>query len=463
MFLKSVKNIFSKNRSITTRLTFFYAIATFILLMLIALFLYWSLVNTLYQNDKQFLSDEVDIVHYLLEHHAQPTILEHEINITPFLLSNSFYHYYIRVLNKKNQIVYETPGMEMLNQAVFSHKKNLWWYSKNGDKYLLMQSFTHTNWVIQAALSVSYQHEVVEQYRQRAITILIVGEIFAIFIGFIIARKGLRRLYELTNMTKNITASSLHQRVDANAWPKELRKLARAFNEMLNRIEVAFSHLTQFSDDLAHELRTPINNLMGQTEIALSCPATIKEYQQTLEANLEDLQRLSQIIENLLYLARTENPQREIKKNILQVPEEISVVCDFYQAMADDKKIKVTCEGKGIVLANQVMFRRLISNLLSNALKHTPSGGEVKFFIKEIGKNIEIRLCDNGAGIAAEHLPKIFNRFYRVDAARSQTLGSTGLGLAIVKSIVDLHHGTITIQSKVSQGTIIVLNLPLSP
>jgi two-component system heavy metal sensor histidine kinase CusS len=475
MLLKNVKKFFSTTRSITSRLTLFYAAATFILLSAIAIFLYFAMIGILYQNNSQFLSDEIDVIKYLLASDDRDrSALNHEVRDVPFVLAGSIHHYSIRVVDNENHTVMQTPGMrEKMRDAGFFNKmsktlgkRSQWWHSVNGDKYLLMESAVKlgTNskdvWLIQAALDVSDQHAAIDLYRTRAITVLVLGELFAIFIGYLIARRGLRRLYELTDTTKTITATSLHQRIATKSWPKELRKLGLAFNQMLDRIEISFSHLTQFSDDLAHELRTPVNNLMGQTEITLTSQSLPEEYAQVLESNLEELQRISQIIENILFLARAENPQLDLKKVPLNVQDEISLVCEFYQAMADDKNIKVSHAGKAVMLANQVMFRRMISNILSNALKYTPADGKVDFFIKENEQSVEITLQDTGVGIPAAHLPKILNRFYRVDPARSEHTGSVGLGLAIVKSIVYLHEGTMLITSEPGQGTTILLEFP---
>jgi two-component system heavy metal sensor histidine kinase CusS len=472
MLSKNVKTFFSTTRSITTRLTLFYASATFILLIAIAVFLYLAMIGILYQNNSQFLSDEIDVIKYLLaSHDHDQSALNHEVRDVPFVLAGSIHHYSIRVIDKDNHVVMQTPGMreKMRNAGFFNKiskelgKRSQWWYSANGDKYLLMESAvklgTDPNdvWLIQAALDVSDQHAAIDLYRKRAMTVLVAGEFFAIFIGYLIARRGLRRLYDLTDTTKKITATSLDQRIATKSWPKELRKLGLAFNQMLDRIEISFSHLTQFSDDLAHELRTPINNLMGQTEIALTSQSLPDEYAQVLESNLEELHRISQIIENILFLARAEHPQLDLKKVQLNVKNEISVVCEFYQAMADDKNIKVSYSGEAVMFANQVMFRRMISNILSNALKYTPANGEVDFLVTETEQQVEIKLHDTGIGIPAEHLPQILNRFYRVDPARSQHTGSVGLGLAIVKSIVSIHEGTMSVTSESGQGTTIVI------
>jgi two-component system heavy metal sensor histidine kinase CusS len=476
MFLKNAKRFFVKSSSITVRLTLFYAIATFLLLVAIAFFLYWAMVSILYQNDKQFLVDKIAVVTYLLNNKdVDHSALKHEVCDVPFVLSNSIYHYSIRIMDKSDHTVLETMGMQnkfkdidfFTKPLALAKRESQWWRANNGEKYLLMQtavkigSGSGSIRIIQAALDVSYQHAAISQYRKRAIMMLLMGELFAILVGYMIARRGLRRLYELIDTTKKITATSLHQRISTTSWPKELRKLGRAFNEMLDRIEIAFSHLIQFADDLAHELRTPINNLMGQTEIVLSKTSSAEEYHQVLESNFEELQRINNIIENLLFLARAENPQLHLKKTQLDLYDEIKMVCEFYQVMADDKAIQITFAGKGTLFANQVMLRRMISNLLSNALKYTMENGKIHFRIKVLTNHlVEIKLSDSGVGIPPEHVPHLFNRFYRVDPARSQHTGSIGLGLAIVKSIVDLHHGKITMTSKVGKGTIITIRLP---
>jgi two-component system heavy metal sensor histidine kinase CusS len=472
MLLKNVKRFLTRNHSITTRLTVFYAAATFLLLMAISIFLYVAMRGILYQNNNQFLSDKIDVINYLLTSDHDQSALNHEVRDVPFVLAGSMHHYAIRVIDSNGRIVTQTPGMrDKLRHAAFfdkpsreTVKRSEWWYSETGDKYLLMEAAVKLGkkadvWLIQAALDVSDQHAAIEVYRKRAFTVLICGELFAVLIGYLIARRGMRRLYDLTDSTRKITASSLYQRIATTSWPKELRTLGLAFNQMLDRIEISFAQLTQFSDDLAHELRTPVNNLMGQTEIALTNQALPEEYAQVLESNLEELQRISQIIENILFLARAEHPQLDLKKMAINVQDEISLICEYYQAMAEDKHIRVSSEGVATVSANQVMFRRMISNILSNALKYTPEGGAVAIRVHETEREVKITFQDTGIGIPAQHLPNILNRFYRVDAARQHT-GSVGLGLAIVKSIVHLHDGTMQILSELGQGTTIILAFP---
>jgi two-component system heavy metal sensor histidine kinase CusS len=469
MFLKSVKPGIIKKTSIRSRLTLFYSLAAFTLLTLITLFLYWETINILYKADYQFLSDEVETLQYILQNkHPNLTALKQEVIDYPTKPGDSIYRHYIRVFDENNKMLIETPGMSSIlpvtNPDVHANKRllkrNYRWYSNRDNKYLLIQSpvrlGNNAYGYLQIALDISYQHAVFSD-RKFLIVALLASALCSLLLGFFIAHRGMRSLYVLTDTVKKITVTSLHQRIDPRSLPKELAALGNAFNQMLDRIESSFVRLKQFSSDLAHELRIPVNNLIGETEITLSRGHTVDEYQQVLISNLEELHRISQLIENILFLSRAENPQLEIQKTLLNLHDEIGVVCDYYQAMADEKNISVSCEGQAELRVNSIMFRRMISNILSNALKYTPSGGWIRFAITTYQNIVQITLRDNGIGIASEHLPKIFDRFYRVDSARSQHSGGIGLGLSIVKSIVDLHQGKISITSEVDKGTTICL------
>lgn len=475
MFLRSVKKLFSDTAPISVQLTFFYSLSTFILITIVSFFFYLGMVNILHNADYQFLSDEINIIKNLLETKPNNLIaLKQEIIDIPYSLNNSVYHYYIRVLDHNRKVVSETQHMDKIithnafffNEKTSYKKQSQWWKADDGRHYLLMQSSVkvgkkrHLS-VIQIALDVSYQKAVINKYRKNGMVVLFVGAIFSILLGYLISQRGMRRLYELTSITRKITTNALQQRIDPQFWPKELNQLAAAYNEMLSRIEESVCRLTVFSDDLAHELRIPIANLVGETEVALSQEYSIDDYKRVMESNLEELNRLYQIIENLLFLARAENPQLDIPREALNLAAEINVMCRYYQAVADEKNIELSYEGNAIARVNSVMFRRMIGNILSNALKYSPNGSKVVFTVKEIdNQTIQIILIDTGIGIAEKDLPNIFNRFYRVDATRAQSTHGTGLGLAIVKSIVDLHHGTILVSSVIGKGTEIIINLP---
>ncbi|MGH8579969.1 MAG: heavy metal sensor histidine kinase [Gammaproteobacteria bacterium] len=236
--------------------------------------------------------------------------------------------------------------------------------------------------------------------------------------------------------------------------------MARSFDQMLDRLENSFSRLSQFSADLAHELRTPINNLRGEAGVALSQARTPEEYRRTLESGLEEYARLSRLIDNLLFLARADGPMTGIRGTPCDARKAIKVVCEFYEALAADRGVEVACGGDATLEVDPVLFRQAISNLLSNALNYTARRGKVSISVQRYDdRTVEISVTDTGCGIPAQHLPKIFDRFYRVDPARSRQPSGAGLGLAIVKSIMGRQDGTVSVQSQVGKGSTFTLKL----
>jgi two-component system heavy metal sensor histidine kinase CusS len=230
---------------------------------------------------------------------------------------------------------------------------------------------------------------------------------------------------------------------------------------MLDRLEDSFKRLSQFSADLAHELRTPLNNLRGEAGVALSRARTPDEYRQTLESSLEEYARLTRLIDNMLFLARADGATKAVTRTCFDARPAIEVVQQFYAAMAEDRGVEVRCEGHGMVKADPVLFRQAVSNLLSNALNYTPRAGRIIIGIIEHQNNgMELCVTDTGCGIPPEHLPRVFDRLYRVDSVRSQSPNSAGLGLAIVKSIMALHAGTVEANSQVGHGTSVKLVFP---
>jgi two-component system heavy metal sensor histidine kinase CusS len=200
---------------------------------------------------------------------------------------------------------------------------------------------------------------------------------------------------------------------------------------------------------------------MGEVDVALSRSRTAPEYRQVLESSLEECGRLSRIIDSLLFVARAENTEVRIQASWFDATHEIQAVLDFYEALSSEQGVKLEARGQAPLYGDMVLFRRALSNLLGNALRHTPQGGTVLVTIEnEAGQWVEVRVKDNGSGIPAEHLPRIFDRFYRVDPARSRHPEGTGLGLAIVKSIMELHGGSITVESEVGKGTTFTLRFP---
>jgi two-component system, OmpR family, heavy metal sensor histidine kinase CusS len=231
----------------------------------------------------------------------------------------------------------------------------------------------------------------------------------------------------------------------------------------MDRIEEGFNRLSQFSGDLAHELRTPITNLRGEAEVALSRPRSNEEYRKVLESSLEEFERLSRLIKSLLFLAHAENPHIVIHFSTINIEVLFQDIRDFYNVSAEEKSVTIRCESQGLSLrADRQLIGQALSNLVANALQYTPMDGSITLAAQiSTDQHMQLSVTDTGEGIAPEHLSRLFDRFYRVDSARSQQTGGTGLGLSIVKSIMDLHKGKVTLTSRLGQGTTVMLLFPI--
>jgi two-component system, OmpR family, heavy metal sensor histidine kinase CusS len=255
-----------------------------------------------------------------------------------------------------------------------------------------------------------------------------------------------------------VQASHLQQRLNRERWPKELNSLAVAFDKMLARLKESFERLSGFSADLAHELRTPIQNLHGEAEVALTRVRSAAEYREVIELSIEEYDRLARMIDSLLFLARAENAETRLNRVAFKAGAEIDTILDFYDAAAREQNIMLSRKGDADLCADPMLVRRAISNVVSNSLQHTATGGQTcVLVVTQNNGAIEIQVRDTGSGISPEHLPRIFNRFYRADPARSSDSAGAGLGLAIVKSIMDLHDGSVSAESTPGIGTTVTL------
>jgi two-component system heavy metal sensor histidine kinase CusS len=221
---------------------------------------------------------------------------------------------------------------------------------------------------------------------------------------------------------------------------------------MLARLEEAFQRLSDFSSDIAHELRTPVNNLMTQTQVSLSRPRDANAYREILKSNAEEFERLARMIADMLFLAKAENAVAT-ERLLSQVEQadlsrEVRDLFEFYEALADEKGVRLELIGSGYVDGDRLMLRRAVSNLLSNAIRHTPTGGAIVVSLAMDEAETVLSVENPGETIAPHHLPRLFERFYRADPSRQHIPGEgTGLGLAITQAIVQAHHGTVSVSS----------------
>ncbi|WP_020657071.1 heavy metal sensor histidine kinase [Massilia niastensis] len=330
-------------------------------------------------------------------------------------------------------------------------------------------------YLYQALAAQLLQHDDAELLHRYAGTLVIavaVGAGLATVLGFVIVRRGLRPLHDVISKANDISAHRLKTRLSVDAVPAELREAGVALNAMLDRLEEGVQRLSGFAADLAHDMRTPINNLMVETQVALSRPRNVEEYQALLASNLEEYDRLSRMIENTLFLARADNAQVRLDREMLDAHAELQRIRDYFEILAEEAGVVLELApaepGGSQVYAEPILFQRAVSNLMSNAIAHTPEGGRVSLAVASAappGAESEtvITISNTGAGIPSDRLERIFDRYYRGDETRFACGYSTGLGLAIVRAIMNLHAGSVAADSQPGRLTTFTLRFPLVP
>jgi len=461
--------------SMTEKLTFFLALSFFGVFIIFSHLLYLDLVVNIEREQISVIDDEiVGFQSILAVYHKDPRFLRDEILLEGSSKKNP--KYFVRVQNEQGNLLVESPRMEknfpsssfpLPSELSAPYTAGVKLKDNSGKTFLLKTvwiddaSEEKNHYKVQMAFDVTYQETVLTNYRQMMAISLVLGIMISALICIVVIRRGMRPIKKITETTQRISASRLHERVAASRWPKELTPLAIAFDDMLDRLEDSFSKLSRFSADLAHELRTPINSLIGTADVILAKNRTPEEYRNVIESSLEEYSRLSRMIDRLLFLARASNNEIKIEKLPLDLLGELARIHELFRAMAEEQGVEIIISGEGTVYAERDLFGRAVSNLLANALQHTPPGGRVLLSGTRVSEHlVEIRVSDTGTGIPVEHLAKIFDRFYRVDTARSKSTGGVGLGLAIVKSIMDLHGGSVTVESKPNQGATFILAFP---
>lgn len=453
--------------SLAFRLTAWYTVASLLLLLTSTGTLYWALVSNLERDSTLFLADKVHVVTTLLRERPNDWDgLKEEIQLES--AARRYNQFYIRLLDQRGKTLLETPRMSLaLPAASFAR------LSKGATQIESAQASLYqatevsapvggtqgVNWKIQIAVSLAQQQQVLARYRQWLWAILSTSFIGCPLVGYQIARRGIRPVRYVAETAKRIGSSTLDERIQSDGYPIELADLALTFNAMLDRLKESFDRLTRFSADLAHELRTPVNNIRGEIEVALARSRTTHEYREVLVSNLEETVRLSELIGSLLFLARTESPGAHINREVVSVAELLETVKDYYDGPADQAGVAlVISAAPGLqAMLDRSLMQRALGNLVSNALAHTPRAGRIDLTAGQSDAGFEICVRDSGCGIPAESIPRLFDRFYRVDQARSQHSGGFGLGLSIVRSIMLLHGGHVQIVSELGKGTRVTL------
>ncbi|WP_431120732.1 heavy metal sensor histidine kinase [Variovorax paradoxus] len=278
--------------------------------------------------------------------------------------------------------------------------------------------------------------------RDRVILSAIIAMLASTILAYLVLRHGLRPLHRVAGKAALINPINLAVRLPEHDAPLEVQHMVVAFNAMLDRIATGYERLSQFSADLAHEIRTPVGALIGQTQVALQRARSADEYQQLLESNLEELNRLRQIAENILFLAQADHASLTIERAPIALHAELEKIAEYFEGPADESGLRFDVRASGVAFVNAALCRRAVNNLVVNAVRHGTRGTTVRLIGAQDGDVATIAVENEGAPVPPEQLGRLFDRFYRGDAARSYT-ESNGLGLAIVKAIMALHGGEV--------------------
>ena len=284
---------------------------------------------------------------------------------------------------------------------------------------------------------------------QTTLVLYIVGSaLIVVLLSWWAARRGLAPLRAMSDKVQAISSHNFGERMQVETLPIEIADLAGKLNAMLERLQRDFNRITNFSTDIAHELRTPITNLLTQTDVVLTQHRSNEAYRDTLSSNAEVLQRLARTISDMLFLAQTENGISLPSYEPLDLQEEIAELFDFYDALAEEKDVRMRLVGEASIKGDRLMVRRALSNLISNAMRYTPPTGAIVVSIARSEGGIEVHVENDGPDIPAEHLLHLFDRFYRADKSRTKLdSDSAGLGLSITKAIMGAHQGDVSVRS----------------
>ncbi len=311
-------------------------------------------------------------------------------------------------------------------------------------------------------LPLTENQNILEHFKLRYFALMPVMLLSSGLLGWVLAGRALRPVDDVSRAARRISGENLSLRIAARGAGDELDELIGSLNHMMARLENSFEQMRRFSSDVSHELRTPITAIRGQLEVALFTASSQEQYREAIVNAMEDVERMSHIVRALLLLSRAESGHLALHKAPLDLAALVRDIVEQFQIPAEGGQLDLTVElpGECAAVVDRVQIERLVSNLLSNAVQYTPAGGQVRVRLARRGDQVELTVEDTGRGIAAEHLPHIFDRFYRAPAPQDGTEHGIGLGLSFVAWIVKAHGATVDVVSEPGQGSRFTVRFP---
>ncbi|WP_397474980.1 Cu(+)/Ag(+) sensor histidine kinase [Pusillimonas sp.] len=415
--------------------------------------------------NNHFVQQDVDelnaVVQSLTQTLSEPTdtrgtdALKHRLAIAV----SGHHNAQFRVSDSRGNVIYATPNSDLrgFSQLVpamgaITIDSVKVWRDKGGTyRGAVVQLLNNgppngESFTVAVATGINFHLHYLESFRSYLRIITTAACLIAIFATWLAVYQGHAPIRRISREIRRIKSDQLFIRLDPGTVPVELTELAVSFNEMLDRIEEGFQRLSNFSADIAHEMRTPITNLKTQTEVALSQSRDVDQYREILYSNLEEYERMAKMVADMLFLAQADNNQLKPELVSVDLAAEVQALFDYFEAWAEERSVSLIREGQALrIQGDRLMIRRALSNLLSNALRYSPAGRAVTVSLAANSNDmVAIRVYNYGPMIDREHLPKLFDRFYRADPSRQRKGDGAGLGLAIVKSIIEAHGGSIS-------------------
>jgi len=444
---------FARRESITLRLTALFATVSTVVLLTLGYLIGSTVELHFVEQDIEMLSGKLDLTQGILERaQSRDDLMGIPQQLDEALVGENGLS--IVVVLDDGELLFATSGAEVPDGLLapgpvtgVSHPRQ--WLSPRGTPMRGITAKVRTSIsgipsvLVGVATDITHHEKYLARFGVTLWAFVVFAAVLSGLLGWLAVRRGLAPLQAIKREAEKITAQRLHARLALDAVPAELVDLAGTLNAMLARLEESFRRLSDFSSDLAHEFRTPISNLMTETQVMLSRSRSPEEYRDVLASNVEEYERLSRMVADMLFIAKADDGQIVPTREMLELAPLIGDLVEFHRLVAEEKEVELTSEGEGTIQGDRLMIRRAVSNLLSNAIRHTHPGGRVMVSIGRNGSGVEIDIANTGEAIPPEHLPRLFDRFYRADPSRAGEGSHSGLGLAIVKSIVEAHGGHV--------------------
>lgn len=441
-----------KHFSLTTRLTAFFTLASALVLAGLGLLMAISIDRHFMELDRDTLRDKIHLTREVITRASSREDLKARLDD----VLHSHEGLYVRVF-EDSAVLYSAPDFRFPQDMAGRAQTDYWGVASwraDGREYRgmaqaagLAGNFAKPVQIWVALDMRHHRHFMLALMGTLGVYVLIATAVAGV-LGWWAAKSGLSPLRAMKTRAMAITAQRLDERMPTEAFPIEMADLAATLNDMLTRLKGDFDRLSEFSSDLAHELRTPINNLMTQTQVTLGQPRTALEYRDTLASNAEEYQRLARTIADMLFLAKADHGLILPSSEPITVHVEARELLDFYEALAEQQQVSLLLKGTGNIVGDRLMLRRALSNLLSNAIRHTPRGECVAIEIMGGAEGTQVNVVNDGPPIDEHVLARLFDRFFRADKSRKQSdSDGAGLGLSITQAIVHAHRGRITASS----------------